>query len=125
MARGNDNLSHSLPPPFSLQSEDHHIVAVRFSPTASHIGITVSHEDSGSQLEFHKLPLDSWHSQLNQYLEKLVAAKSAAEEGGESQPNVADVCLEIYGNHSTLLYALRRWCIPSQLCCVWFTLLKE
>ena len=54
--------------------------------------MTVLHAESGVQLEFHKLPLDLWHTQLHQYLEKLAAAKSAASDGGESQVNVAEVC---------------------------------
>ena len=66
-------------------------MAGQLSPTASHIGITVSHQDSGIQLDFHKLPLDSWHTQLNQYLEKLAdAVKVAAEEGGEA--TMPEVC---------------------------------
>ena len=63
----------------------------QFSPTASHIGITVWRTESGVQLELHKLPLDSWRTQLNQYLDKLAAAKSAANDGGESQADVAEV----------------------------------
>lgn len=66
-------------------------MAGRFSPTASHIGITLLHAESGVQLEFHKLPLDSWHAQLHQYLDKLAAAKSVASDGGESQVNVTEV----------------------------------
>ena len=63
----------------------------QFSPTVSHIGITVWQTESGVQLELHKLPLDSWHTQLNQYLDKLAATQSTADDGGEGQANVAEV----------------------------------
>lgn len=75
-------------PPPSLKTEDQHVVAACFSPSCSHLGLTVSHHDSGTQLEFHKLPLSSWHTELNQYLEKIVATASAAGEGEGSQTTV-------------------------------------
>lgn len=75
----------------SPQAENPCAVVGQFSPTASHIGITVWKTESGVQLELHKLPLDSWHTQLNQYLDKLAATKSPANDGGESRANVAEV----------------------------------
>lgn len=89
------SLTHSLTPPFALlpfqKNEEQHYVSGHFSPSASHLGVTVSHADSGMQLEFHKLPLGSWHTQLNQYLDKIEAVKSAGEEGEGSQANVQEV----------------------------------
>ena len=71
-------------------------MAGQFSPTASHIGVTMSHPDSGNQLDFHKLPLDSWHTQLSQYLKKLEEAAMLSEEGEGNKTTTPEVEMATY-----------------------------
>ena len=83
-------IMHTLPrSSYYIQSEEHQIVAGQLSPTCSHIGVTVSHPESGVHLQFHQLPVDSWHTELTQYMDKLAAAIATAAEGG--QPNQLNV----------------------------------
>lgn len=60
----------------------------QFSPSCSHLGVTVSQGESGVHLDLYIIPLDSWHTELNQYMDRLAAAMATVAPTEDTQINV-------------------------------------
>ena len=62
-----------------------------FSPSCSHLGVTVSQGDTAVHLDLYQVPLDSWHSELSQYMERLAAAMANALHTDDPQANQLNI----------------------------------
>ena len=62
-----------------------------FSPSCSHLGVTVSQGDTAVHLDLYQVPLDSWHSELSQYMERLAAAMANALHTDDPQTNQLNI----------------------------------
>ena len=50
--------------------------------------MTVSQGDSGIHLNLYQVPLDSWNTELSQYMDRLAAAMANADDGQTDQVDV-------------------------------------
>ncbi len=63
----------------------------QFSLSCSHLGVTVSQGESGVHLDIYLVPLDSWYTELNQYMDRLAAAMANAAATENVRPSQINI----------------------------------
>ena len=64
--------------------------------------MTVSQGESGVRLDLYQVPLESWHTELSQYMDRLAAAMANAAATEDGQPSQVNV--QVYNIYLILLH---------------------